>query len=167
MTVEIKHRVSGKVVCTGDTIIETVEANLADLGGANLRGADLGGADLRGADLGDANLGGADLRDANLGDANLGGAYLGGADLGGAKIAWSSHDLISEILRRSSGEDAAKLKVAGLVLLCREKCWAEFIDMRDPLAGWALGVLRKWIVDGDDHPECLDEAAENGGSDAT
>jgi len=63
-------------------------ANLrgADLYGANLRGADLYGAYLRGADLYDANLRGADLRGADLYDANLRGADLYGANLRGADL---------------------------------------------------------------------------------
>ena len=133
MTVEIKSRRSGEIICSDDTLLAAVKNNLQNLTGAYLRGADLRGANLRVADL-------------------------TGADLRGAMLAWQSHDLLSEILKRAASDDIAKLKVAGLILICREKCWQDFTKMRDPLAGWALGVLREWIVDGDDHPECLDTA---------
>ena len=68
---------------------------IANLCGANLRGADLSDADLRGAelhgaDLSDANLRGADLRGADLSDANLRGAYLRGADLRDANLRGAS-----------------------------------------------------------------------------
>jgi len=134
-------------------------ANLygANLYGADLRGANLYGADLRGANLYGANLRGANLYGANLRGANLYGANLRGADLYGIKMAWQSHDLISEILQRSAGDDIAKLKVAGFVIICRAKCWNDFLSIRDPLAGWALDVLREWIVEGDNHPEILNK----------
>ncbi len=142
------------------------DANLCDanlggayLGGANLRDANLGGAYLGGAYLRGANLRGANLRGANLRGANLRGANLRDANLRGgesrAKIAWQSHDLIAEILRRAAGDDAAKLKVAGFILVCRDKCWPDFLKMRDPLAGWALEVLRPWAEGDENAPMCL------------
>ena len=136
----------------------------AYLSGAYLRGAYLGGAYLVGAylvgaNLGGANLGGANLRGANLSGAYLRGAYLSGAYLRGAYLAWQSHDLISEVLRRSAGDDIAKLKVAGLVLVCREMCWKEFARLaaRDPLGGWALDTLAEWVQEGDDAPAIIRE----------
>ena len=134
--VEIKHRVTGAVLCTGETIRAAVEANLKKLHGANLRGADLG----------DANLRGAHLRDADLGCAN---------GESRAKLAWQSHDLIAEILRRAAGDDVAKLKVAGYILMCRDKCWGDFLKLRDPLMGWALDVLRPWAKGDENAPEIL------------
>ena len=65
----------------------------ATLRGADLRGADLRSAKLRGADLLDANLRGADLRGADLIYANLRGANLRGADLRGANIDYSAFPL--------------------------------------------------------------------------
>ena len=130
MTVAIKHRFSGEVICTGETVLDAVRSNLANLYGADLRGADLRGANLRGANLRDA-------------------------DLRGIMVAWNSHDLLAELLKRSAGDDLAKLKVAGLVLICRETCWREFLSMEDPLAGWALGVLSEWVKDGDEAPEAV------------
>ena len=143
-SVEIKNRFTGEVICTGETLQAAVESNLANLGGADLGGANLRGANLGGADLGGANLGGADLR----------GAYLGGGE-SRAKIAWQSHDLIAEILRRAAGDDVAKLKVAGFILVCLDKCWSDFLKMRDPLAGWALEVLRPWAEGDENAPMCL------------
>ena len=137
----------------------------ADLCHAHLRHADLCGADLCHADLCGADLCGAHLCHAHLCDANLRGADLCGADLRhadlcGAKLAWQSHDLLSEILKRSAGDNIAKLKVAGLLLVMREKCWSDFFNLHDPMTSWAVGVLRKSIVDGDMHPEILDAYSE-------
>lgn len=139
--VEIKHRVTGAVLCTGETIRAAVEANLK-----KLRDADLGDANLRGAHLRDADLGCADLRGADLGDAN---------GESRAKLAWQSHDLIAEILRCAAGDDVAKLKVAGYILMCRDKCWGDFLKLRDPLMGWALDVLRPWAKGDENAPEIL------------
>ena len=106
MKIEIKHRITGRVLFSLETeslklCVEAAVRSIADLrgaylrgaylrdaylGGADLGGAYLGGADLGGADLGGAYLGGADLRDAYLGGAYLRDAYLGGADLGGAYL---------------------------------------------------------------------------------
>jgi uncharacterized protein YjbI with pentapeptide repeats len=204
--IEIKNRSTGEVICSGETLLQAVQANLsnlrganlhgadlhgadlrganlcvadlrgADLHGANLRGAnlcvanlcwaDLRGADLRGADLRGADLRGEDLHGANLRGANLRGADLRGANLNGCKVAWQSHDLLAEILMRAAGDDIAKLKVAGMILLCREKCWKDLLAIRDPLTGWAIGVLREWVQEGDGAPselvEWKDEAASNG-----
>ena len=63
------------------------EGSVANLSGANLRGADLSDANLRGADLSDANLRVADLRGANLSGANLRVADLRGANLSGANLS--------------------------------------------------------------------------------
>ena len=135
-------------------------ANLgsADLGSADLRYADLGYANLRSAELRYAELSYADLSYADLGYADLGYANLRSAELRYAKIAWSSHDLLSEILRRAAGDDIAKLKAAGLILMCREKCWKSFLEMRDPLAGWAIGVLAERVQENDGAPEAVVKA---------
>jgi uncharacterized protein YjbI with pentapeptide repeats len=94
MKIQIKHKITGKVLLEGDAesvrdlinknsdkTLNLSSANLseadlseADLSEANLRGADLNEANLRGADLSWANLRGADLREADLSWANLRGA---------------------------------------------------------------------------------------------
>ena len=62
---EIKHKMSGEVLASGEgTVKEVVEQAVKE--GADLVGADLRGADLRGADLRQADLRGADLRGADL-----------------------------------------------------------------------------------------------------
>ena len=184
--IQIKNKHTGEVICEGETIAAAVSASLASLGGADLRGANLSGANLRGANLRGAYLGGAYLGDADLGDADLGGAYLGDADLGdadlggadlrganlrganlsganlrGAKLAFQSHDLLAEILRRAAGDDIAKLKAAGLILISRDKCWREFLVMaaHEPLADWALDELARWVQPGDGAPEVLRQRA--------
>jgi hypothetical protein len=202
MPIEIKHRITCQVICTGQTVRAAVQANMNNLRGADLRGADLQdaylqdaylrgaylqdadlqGADLQGADLQDAYLQGADLRGADLQGAclrgadlrgaylrgvdlrgaclrgaDLRGAYLRGADLRGADLGFTSHDLIAEILRRAAGDDMAKLKVAGYILICRDQCWSDFLKLRDPLSGWAMDELVKWVVDGDNAPRQLRE----------
>jgi uncharacterized protein YjbI with pentapeptide repeats len=136
-------------------------ANLegADLEGANLRGANLRGANLRGANLRGANLYGADLRGADLRGAYLRGANLEGADLRGIIINWQSHQLLFEILSRAAGEDIEKNKVAGLIYAGQFKswCWNWYVRncSGDPLFGWAISELRKWVEEGDGAPEIL------------
>ena len=81
MKIEIKHRITGRVLFSLETeslklCVEAAVRSIADLRGAYLRGADLRDAYLGGADLGGAYLGGADLGGADLRDAYLGGAYL-------------------------------------------------------------------------------------------
>ena len=126
-TVEIRHRITSDIICSGASLRDAIENNGADLSGADLSGADLSG------------------------------SYLRGADLRGAKIEWNSHDMLSEILRRDAGEDIEKLKLAGLILICRNRCWDWFVGLDDPLSGWAVEVLSRYIVDGDDHPAELDQ----------
>ena len=104
---------------------------------------------LRGEDGGER----ADLRFANLRSADL-----RSADLRSAKLAWQSHDLLAEILQRAAGDDIEKLKIAGFVLVSRNKCWDGFLELHDPLSSWATGVLREWITDNDEHPKQLDTA---------
>jgi uncharacterized protein YjbI with pentapeptide repeats len=156
-------------------------ANLgyANLGSANLRYADLRYANLDSADLGCANLGSADLRSADLGYANLGSADLRSADLRSAnlrcanlrsadlrcadadrkdrpKLSWSSHALLSEVLRRSAGSDVSRRKFAGLFLVSIDWCWETFLGMTDdPSLGWAIEVLRDWVQDDDGAPSVL------------
>ena len=60
MPIEIKHRVTGKILHTHD--------------GDSLQGADLSGADLREANLRVADIRGANLYRADLSEADLGGA---------------------------------------------------------------------------------------------
>ena len=82
MTIEIKHRWTGKVLftATGATTIAAAVtmavAAGANLDGANLTGANLNRANLIGASLYRANLDGASLTGANLIGANLTGANL-------------------------------------------------------------------------------------------
>ena len=102
-------------------------------------------ADLTGAVLTGAVLTGADLTDADLTDADLTGAVLRGADLTGADLSWDSHDILSEILLRASGEDVEKRKIAGLVLISRDWCWKDFMKIETPLRDWALTELAGWV----------------------
>jgi len=99
---EIKSRLSGEVLWSGEA--DNIKAALttaikagADLCGANLHNADLSGADLSevdlreadlyGAYLHDADLRGTCLRDANLRGADLSGAYLCDANLRGVNLS--------------------------------------------------------------------------------
>ena len=141
----------------------------ADLRGANLRGANLRGANLRDADLRGADLRGADLSNADLRGADLRGADLRGADLRGADflhsvlfrasflhahfgninenrtlVSWQSHEMLAEILRQNAGNDLNRLKIAGIIRLCEQWCWLQFMEMDDPEKSWAMDVLRLW-----------------------
>jgi Pentapeptide repeats (8 copies) len=102
---------------------------------ADLYGADLSCADLYGADLSCADLYGADLS-----CADLYGADLSRANLYGAKISWSSHRVISEILKNNSNEEIAKLEIAGLIMIQTSWCWREFceLDKSRELKDWAM-----------------------------
>lgn len=127
MIVEIKSRWDSKVLFSVEAGSLKLALEIGITQGADLRGADLRGADLEGADLEGADLGGADLR--------------------GADLNFLSHDFVAEILRRAAGDDVEKLKIAGLVLVKRNWCWKEFLELRDPLQAWALGELKKWVTD--------------------
>ena len=134
-------------------------ANLygADLHGANLYGADLRGANLYGANLRGANLYGANLHGANLHGADLRGADLCGVDLCGAKLSWCSHHLLAWILLEASGDDVKKRKIAGLIEVSSDWCWADFLVLQEDLMfQWAMEVLARYIVPNDEHPEALD-----------
>ena len=120
--IEIKHRITEKVLFTVTGTLfganlrgaNLFRANLrgADLSGANLSGANLSGADLSGANLFEANLcrailRGADLsktnlRGANLSETNLRGANLHGTDLRGANLRGAN--LRGANLRRVLGD---------------------------------------------------------------
>ena len=91
MKIEIKHRITGRVLFSLETeslklCVEAAVRSIADLRGAYLRDADLRDAYLRGADLRDADLRDADLRGAYLRDADLRDAYLRDADLRDADL---------------------------------------------------------------------------------
>ena len=102
--IEIKHRNTGVILGRFETLADLCGADLrgADLVGADLVGANLRGANLYGANLRGANLYGADLRGANLYGADLSGANLYGADLSGAFI---NDDKIDRLLARATRLD--------------------------------------------------------------
>ena len=130
-----------------DADLRCADLRCADLRCANLRGADLRYANLRGATLRDADLCDADLRDADLRYADLRCADLRDANLRDAKINWGSHDLIAEILRREAEEDIEKLRVPGLIMMLRNKCWDYFLKLEHPQKKWAIEVLKKYNCD--------------------
>lgn len=74
---------------------------------------------------------------------------------------WQSHDLIAEILRRSSGNDIQKRMVAGLILVSRDWCWDQFLAIEHEQREWALGVLRQYVKDGDGAPDVLRTKSES------
>jgi uncharacterized protein YjbI with pentapeptide repeats len=141
--IEIRNRWTNELIRTEENLTDA-DLTGADLTDANLRGANLRDANLRGADLRDANLTGANLTGANLRGANLRGADLTGANLTDANLNWQSHDLIAEILRRSA-DSIDREMVAGFVLISRNRCWSQFLSLRNhPEFPWAIGVLREW-----------------------
>jgi peptide subunit release factor 1 (eRF1) len=70
-------------------------------------------------------------------------------------VNWQSHDLISEILVRESGDEIEKLMIAGLILFKRDFCWEDFLEIDSNLKDWALDSLAKWVKDGDEAPGFL------------
>ncbi len=164
MSVEIKNWRTGEVICEGATVREAVLDNLDKLSYANLSRTDLSDADfshtdLSYVDLSDADFSHTDFSHTDLSHADLSYTDLFHTNLSHTKLSWYSHDLLAEILRRAAGTDPAKLKLSGLVLVSREKCWEEFFAMDDPLQDWAIGELAKWVQPGDGAPECIRAAA--------
>jgi uncharacterized protein YjbI with pentapeptide repeats len=92
---------------------------------------------------------------ANLGKVNLSWANLRRADLDDIIVNWQSHDLIAEFLRREAGDNIEQMKIAGLLLVCRDKCWDWFLSQDDSHKAWALSVLRKYVKNSDGAPDCL------------
>lgn len=107
------------------------------------------------ADDGDSLL--AVLEKAVRGNAYLRGANLDGANLLGANLNWQSHQLISEILFRSAGDNIQRRMLAGLVRISTDWCWKKFLELDAPERDWALQTLAACIAKGDDHPPQLDE----------
>ena len=130
----------------------------ANLYGANLYGAILDGANLYGANLSRANLYGANLYGAILDGAILDGANLDGAILDGAMLNWNSHQLLSEILHRESGDDYQKIAFSGAIRIHKSWCWQKWLDNSPKeMVDWALDVLAKYVVEGDDAPDVVKE----------
>jgi hypothetical protein len=128
--------------------------------------SDLG--DVRSA-LVEAVRSGVDLRGAYLCGAYLGGADLGGADLRGAtaeisktRLNWSSHALLSAILWSSAEGNGPRQMLAAFVGRKEEWCWSNWAAWEHPEKAWALRELARWIVDGDDAPEIVRAAREEG-----
>ena len=84
MKIDIKHKISGKVLFSCEAISIEVAVEMAIKASADLRSADLRSANLRSADLSYA-----DLRSANLRFADLHSANLSYADLRSAGIDYS------------------------------------------------------------------------------
>ena|ERR1051326_4244756 len=132
-------------------------ANLsnANLSNANLSNANLFRASLYNANLSNANLSYADLfytnlfyanlSNANLSNANLSYADLSYADLYNIKLNLSSHDLISEILKREAKDSVPKRMIAGLILVSRDLCWKDFMAIDHPEKQWALDTIKKYL----------------------
>ena len=100
---------------------------------------------------------GIDLRAANLTEANLAGANLAGAHLAGIVVAWQSHALLADILRRAAGDNVPRRMLAGLIAISTDWCWGEFLNLDiDPaLREWAIAELRQWVRDSDAAPDAL------------
>ncbi len=130
-------------------------ANLrnANLRNANLRYANLENANLENANLEDANLRYANLENANLEDANLRYANLDHTCLRNATINWNSHDLISEILKRSA-KTTNQFMIVGLILIKWDWCWNHFYEeIVDPeTRNWIQTTLNMYVKEGDGHP---------------
>lgn len=160
------------------------------LGGANFTGGNFRKANFGGAHVAYANFTGANLSESHFDKTNASGAIFYRSDLEGAafwdadltgatfhltdleytiferaKLAWGSHSLMSELLKRAAYESGAsmdspgvveRLKVAGLIFMMRGYCWDDFTQMEEPLKDWALNVLAGYVVEGDNHPKHLD-----------
>ena len=127
-------------------------SNLRD---SNLRHSNLRHSNLSDSDLSHSNLSYSDLSGSNLSDSDLSHSNLSYSDLHDITVNWNSHELLAEILRQKAGENTAKRKIAGLVLVSHDWCWDKFLRLRDPTKLWALGVLRRYVKEGDGAPEIL------------
>ena len=157
--IEIKHRVTGKILAVGPTVKEAVEQAIeyhVVLDGADLRGVDLSGADLRygrfhGAWLAGANLMGANLDDADFVGADFTGACLSGAtlvatDLTDAVVAYAnliSADL-SDAATEVQGLDRSPRAIAGIAAITKiarvlGEPWLDPDDRRT-----IVGLIGKW-----------------------
>jgi Pentapeptide repeats (8 copies) len=125
----------------------------ADLSGANLSGADLSWANLRGADLSWANLRGADLSWANLSGANLSGANLSGANLreadlsgafGFAPVTESAIAILLQVADQVVGKPAA-LKMSDVHDCNTTHCGAGWVCFLSPEAS-VLEKILGWNV---------------------
>ena len=150
---QIKSRFTGDVIfeCYAESLKIAVEIAVKS-------GAILDGANLYGANLSRANLYGANLYGAILDGAILDGANLDGAILDGAMLNWNSHQLLSEILHRESGDDYQKIAFSGAIRIHKSWCWQKWLDNSPKeMVDWALDVLAKYVVEGDDAPDVVKE----------
>ena len=156
-----------------------------DLQGANLAGADLRGAELSSINLTEADLQGADLRQTRLWLTDLYGADLRGADLREARLegagwdlserlnskalliganftgcylgmSWSSHLLLTELLRQAAGPDQQKQRAGEFIPRWdspqnRNRInWRAWEASDYPLKAWSLDVLSTYVHKEDD-----------------
>lgn len=136
-----------------DTDLRTVIFEYTNLTGSTLSGSNLFGVNFSGSVLSKVNMSGAILSFADFFFCDL-----RSVNFTGARISWNSHDIIAEILRRESNNDHEKLKVAGYILVNRDKCWTEYganynsyflLDDR-VLMDWAIKTLKNYITVEDD-----------------
>ena len=172
---QIKDRQTGAVMfeaavatireCVGEAARQNANLRGSNLSGSDLRYSNLRHSnlsysnlrysDLRHSNLRDSNLRHSNLRHSNLSDSDLSHSNLSYSDLHDITVNWNSHELLAEILRQKAGENTAKRKIAGLVLVSHDWCWDKFLRLRDPTKLWALGVLRRYVKEGDGAPEIL------------
>jgi uncharacterized protein YjbI with pentapeptide repeats len=145
----------------------------ADLRGADLREARLahafvGGADLRGADLREADLSRADLHGTNLVGADLRGAVFTGARLDDVLCDWRWSAIPAELLRQQPGTSAEGSRLVVALAFHDDPApwsWLKLVAGHEHATDWALGVLARWVRNGDNAPEllrCLAADAANG-----
>ena len=95
----------------------------------------------------------ADLRHANLRGVDLWDANLRHADLRRADLRWSSHNLISEILRQSAGDSRPKREIAGLIAVSRDWCWRDFARQADNIRPYLLSWSAETLLETAGNPE--------------
>lgn len=148
--------------------LDQAELSFADIREADFRGATmvrsrLMGSNLRRANFRRTNLRGADLRRADLRGArflgaDLRGALLTGAKLSGALIDWRWSAFPVELLRRDSCCRGAA--VSAVVDLAFEKDdrpfgWLRELLRKTEIVDWAVSVLGRAMLPGDNAPELL------------
>jgi hypothetical protein len=135
----------GNATCSG-TNFQRANCTYAFFTGALLYKADFRYARLACAALLGANCRLTQFGSADLTAANFDGARFVEVNFDGAELSWSSHWLLTDLLRKQA-VTAEQQRAVGHIALKNDWCWPQFLshyhDDKD-LKAWARGVLRPY-----------------------
>jgi Pentapeptide repeats (8 copies) len=144
--------------------LRKADLRAAILAESNLATASVREADLRNADLRNADLRRADLRNARFVGSDLRGAILTGARLEGALIDWRWSAFPVELLRRDAPRQCNAFRVVAKLALeddDRPFGWLRILVRETDVIDWAVGVLFRASLAGDNTPELLRRLAND------